>query len=106
MSSEPLFAVWVSTEGLPLSPILCTDGNHATGLLVDLASHRIIGDGALVLCCRNDENTACARDTFTDPGELDRPIEVLMRSAMALGLTWPADLGQVEPEYSVLFPDE
>lgn len=103
--TEPLFAVWVSTEGLPLCPILCTDGDHATSLLVDLASHRIITDGALVPCCRNDQNTACTRDTMYEPGELDRPTEVLMRAAMARGITWPADLGQPEPEYSVLFDD-
>lgn len=100
-----LFAVWIRTEGLDLSPILCTDGHHGTQLVEQLSAARIITDAALVPCCRND-STACARDTWTDPGELDRPIEVLMRAAMALGLPWPADLGQVEPEYSVLSPDE
>lgn len=102
MSSDALFAVWVKTEGLDLSPILCTTGDLATDLVEDLGSARIITDAALVPCCRNDDNTACARDTFTDPGELDRPIEVLMRAAMAREITWPADLGQIEPEYSVL----
>ena len=102
--TEPLFAVWVSTEGLPLSPILCTDGEHATGLLVDLASHHIITDGALVPCCKNDGD-ACTRDTMYDPGELDRPTELIMRAAMARRITWPADLGQLEPEYSVLSDD-
>lgn len=97
-----LFAVWVTTEGLDLSPILCTTGHQATQLVEDLSTARIITDAALVPCCRNDTNTACARDTWTDPGELDRPTEVLMRAAMALGLPWPADLGQHEPEYSVL----
>lgn len=94
-----LFAVWVTTEGLDLSPILCTTGHQAPQLVEQLSAARIITDAALVPCCRND-STACARDTWTDPGELDRPTEVLMRAAMALGLPWPADLGRDEPEES------
>lgn len=102
--TEPLFAVWVSTEGLPLSPLLCTTGELATGLIADLDRHRITTEGVVVPCCKNDGD-ACPRETMYDPGELDRPAEILMRAAMARGITWPADLGQPEPEYSVLFDD-
>lgn len=103
--TEPLFAVWVETEGLDLSPILCTTGTLATGLLADLADRRIISAGVAVPCCKNDGD-ACTRDTMFDPRELDRPTEILMRSALALRITWPVDLGHEEPEYSVLFPNE
>lgn len=104
MTAEPLFVVWVKTEGLDLCPILCTTGDLATGLIADLDRHRIISEGAVVPCCKNDED-ACPRDTFYDPGELDRPTELIMRAAMARRITWPADLGQLEPEYSVLSDD-
>lgn len=93
--------LWVRTEGLDLSPILCAAADRLTVLAEQLSAARIITDAALVPCCRTDD-TACTRDTWNDPGELDRPIEVLMRAAMASGISWPADVGQLEPEYSVL----
>lgn len=104
MIADGLFAVWVETEGLPLCPILCTLGEPAVELVSYLGCARIIQNAALVPCCRNDDTTACSRDTWTEPGELDRPIEVLMRTALALGISWPADLGQLEPEHSVVDP--
>lgn len=99
--TDPLFTVWATTEGLDYAPILCTTGDLATDLVTDLTAARIISEGAIVPCCRNDPDAACIRDTW-DPRELDRPIELLMRAAMARNLTWPADLGHTEPEYPVL----
>ena len=99
--TEPLFAVWVRPEGLDLCPILCTTGELATGLIADLDRHRIVSEGAVVPCCRNEGGT-CSRDSFYEPGELDRPTEILMLAAMARKIPWPADLGHDEPEYSVL----
>lgn len=96
---------WVRTEGLDLSPIVCAAGDRLTQLVEDLSAARLISDAALVPCCRPDD-TACTRDTWNEPGELDRPIEVLMRAAVALGIPWPADVGQLEPEYSVLPSDD
>jgi len=97
---DNLFAVWMQTEGLDLSPILCTTGNDATQLAHNLCSGRVITAAALVSCCQNDD-IACPRDAY-DPAELNRPTEILMRCALATGIPWPADLGQHEPEYSVL----
>lgn len=102
--TEPLFTVWATTDGTPCSPILCTTGDLATTFAVDLGAKRLAHGVILVPCCQANGG-ACIRDTMYEPGELDRPTEVLMRAAMARGITWPADLGQPEPEYSVLFDD-
>lgn len=103
---EPPMCVWVSTEGLPISPILCAAADLCTTLAEALQGARIAGEVALVPCCRTGPETAmCPRDYMADPGELDAPTELLMRAALALDIVWPADVGQLEPEYSVL-PDQ
>lgn len=99
--TDPLFTVWATTEGLEWSPILCTTGSLAGRLVEDLSTCRAISSGALLPCCKNDPATACSRDQYDDD-ELNAPIEVLMRTAMHHGYTWPSDLGKTEPEYSVL----
>jgi len=99
---DNLFTVWMQTEGLDLTPILCTTDNTATRLVSDLTAARIITGAALVSCCQNENIAiACPRDAY-DPAELNRPTEILMRCALATGIPWPADLGQHEPEYSAL----
>jgi len=92
------FTVWVATEGLPTSPILCTNGALGGRLLEDLTSCRAITFGQLLPCCHTDGH-ACIRDAYSDD-ELAGPIEVLMRIAFSRGYTWPADQGRTEPEHS------
>lgn len=96
MTDDPLFTVWIGTEGLDLSPILCTTRDLGTELAEALTDHRIITSAALVPCCRN-RSEACSRDQFDDP-ELDRTIQVLLEAALGSGISWPADIGQDEPE--------
>ena len=104
MTSEPLFVVWLASEGLPMAPCLCTDGDSATRLVVELSEARICHEAALLPCCRNDAGHACPRDAWTDDLDHDRAVEILHRAAIARRIPWPSDRGQVEPEHSTL-PD-
>lgn len=85
-----LFTVWITTEGLDLSPLLCTPGDKANDLAYELVSRRVATDVVLMPCCRLD-GYACPRDQY-DPAELDRPTEILRAAAEHHGIAWPDDV--------------
>lgn len=88
-----LLCLWVQTEGLDHTPILCTAGADAFELASRLSWHKIITEAALVPCCRND-NTACARDQWTAE-ELATPIAVLRHAAGAHRIQWPDEYSEL-----------
>ena len=95
---ELLNTVWPRVEGVEMFPLLCTTTDRAVAIAHDLSTTRICDLVALGPCCKAIGG-ACIRDSFA--ADYDRPAEILMRTAMAHGITWPADLGRPEPEYSV-----
>lgn len=96
--AEPLFTVWIQTEGLELSPILCTAGTRATRFVEQLVDARICHTAQLVPCCRST-GTGCSRDQWPDEDH-EHELAVLMIAAQARGISWPADRGHHEGDPS------
>lgn len=94
--------VWAHTEGMHWHPLLCTDRDLATTLAADLQLTRIATTNVATCChaCQPGE-LGCIRDHFDDPDD-ERPVEIIMRAAMARGIVWPADQGRTESETSTL----
>ena len=93
--------VWANSE-VGWIPLLCTDHDLALQLADSLSRHRIAPTCTVGTCCKDPgQDLACIRDQFDNPDD-ERPVEVIMRAAMARGIVWPADQGRTESETSTL----